>query len=254
VSWTYQYAAQTVSLLDYCTAVTVVDESGGGKVGADLDVAYMDGQRWVEKTYGPMIIPLKTILRYTDKNGLVNHTNGSAGHVYENLHALKLLFEAPGLKYLTRTDPHAGAVRAEFELAGEPVLGEMRHIFIWPLRVPSGSWQDASESSATGNPPTITTKGTRRIHDPVLVFPAAATISYTAGDGTKYEVSVSAGPTFPVTIQNVNGEWIATDNAGNDAWPYVDTTHPAVMRLDPASSISLTTTGTVTVKWRNRWA
>lgn len=134
MSWTYQYAAQTVSLLDYCTAVTVVDESGGGKVGADLDVAYMDGQRWVEKTYGPMIIPLKTILRYTDKNGLVNHTNGAAGHVYENLHALKLLFEAPGLKYLTRTDPHAGAVRAEFELAGEPVLGEMRHIFIWPLR------------------------------------------------------------------------------------------------------------------------
>lgn len=256
MSWTYDYEAQSVDLLDYCSSVSIPDESGGGLAGANTRVGFLDGERWEPKNYGPMTLQLKTILRYTNSSGAVTHTNGEAGHVYENLHNLKLLFGQPGLKYLTRDDPHAGAVRAAFELVGEPQVGEMRHIFYWPLRIPSGSWQSETQSSAgPGAPPTVNTSGNRRIHDPQIVFAAAGTFTYTNAAGKVYSITAAAGPTYPVTLSRSNGEWTSTDNASADAAPYLTVTQPDVLVLDPnTNSLSMTSSSNVTISWRNRWA
>src|SRR5690606_28358482 len=213
-----------------------------------------DGERWEAKTYAPLDIVLKTVLRWTNSSGNITHTDGAAGHIFQNLSELKLLFGQPGLKYLTRVAPDYGEVRAEFEMIGAPVLGEQRHVYYWPLRIPSGSWQDASVSTASGSPPSVTTKGNRRIHDPELVFAAAATFTYTAGDGTEYQVGVAAGPTLPVTISQANGAGTAGDDNSADASPYVTLTQPSVMVFDPDATLSLAATGSVTANWRNRWA
>lgn len=259
MSWDYQYVVGTstsdaVALTDYCTAVLIETEAGGGKTGTNLRVGYVDGERFEPKTYAPLDIVLKTVLRYTDKDGAVNHTDDEAGHVFQNLSELKLLLGSPGLKYLIRDTPDYGLVRAEFEMISPPIPGEQRHVFYWPLRIPSGSWQDAAASTATGTPPSVTTKGNRRIHDPQIVFSAAGTLSYTAGDGSAYSVTAAAGPTFPVTLTFNNGEWGAVDDAAADALPYITVSHPAVMVLDPDKSLSLSASAAVTVNWRNRWA
>lgn len=256
MSWTFDYEATTTDLLDYCTAVLITDEAGGGKRGSNLTVGFLDGERWEAKNYAPLDIVLKTVLRYTNSSGAVTHTDGAAGHVYENLHNLKLLFGQPGLKYLTRDAPDYGAVRAEFEMIAAPIQGEQRHVYYWPLRIPSGSWQSETQSSAgPGAPPTVNTLGNRRIHDPQIVFAAAGTFTYTNAAGKVYSITAAAGPTYPVTLAHSNGEWTATDNGAADAAPYLTVTQPDVLVLDPnTNSLSMTSTSNVTISWRDRWA
>lgn len=253
MSWTYSYQADTVDLLDYCDAVVVENEGGAGKRGANLAVGFLDGERWEAKTYGPLDIILKTTLKYTSAAGTITHADGGPGHAFENFSEMKKLLTQPGLKYLTRDAPDYGNVRAAFEMIGPPIEGESRLVWYWPLRVPSGSWQSATQETATGSPPTVTTGGNRRIHDPELVFSGAGSFTYTNDAGTEYPIAVASGPSFPVTLTNDNGEWIATDNASADASPYVTAEHPAVLVLDPDSSLSLAATVSTTLRWRNRW-
>lgn len=259
MTWLYDYEAGTstsdsVDLNNYCTDVLIEDESGGGKAGGNTVVGFLDGERSEPKTYAPLDVVLKTVLRYTNSAGAVTHLDDAAGHVFENLSELKLLFGQPGTKTLTRDAPDYGAVKAVFEMIAAPIMGEARHIFYWPLRIPSGSWQDEAESTATGNPPAVTTGGNRRIHDPEIVFSAAGSFTYTNTTGEVFAVTVASGPTFPVTVSQDNGEWTAVDNAAADAAQYVTATNPAVMMFDPDSVLSIVTTVSCTVNWRNRWA
>lgn len=255
MTWAYEYETQTEDLLDYCSGVTIEAEGGSGLVGGNIAVGFQDGERWEPKTYGPLTIPLKTVIRRRNRNGTVTHGNGEAGHFQQNFNTLKKLFGQPGLKYLLREDPDAGSIRAAFELLGEPQKGEERNVYYWHLRVPSGSWEDQSESSqGPGSPPSVTTGGTRRILDPTIVFAAAGTYTYTNGAGEEFKIIAAAGPTYPVTVSHDNGEWTAVDNASADAAPYVTCEHPAVMVYDPDSALSHTATSNVTISWRNRWA
>ena len=254
MSWVYSYQTDSVDLLDYCDAVVIENEGGSGKRGSNLAVGFLDGERWEPKNYGPLDLVLKTTLKYSNASGLITHVDGAAGHVFENLSEMKKLMTQPGLKYLTRTAPDYGSVRAAFEMIGPPLIPPAERIAVyWPLRVPSGSWQTVTQSTATGNPPAATTGGNRQISDPELVFSGAGTFTYTAGDGQVYQVSVATGPTFPVTLTNDNGEWVATATGGADAAPYVTAGHPAVLVLDPDSALSISTTVSVTLRWRNRW-
>jgi hypothetical protein len=252
MSWQYGYGVDAVDLLDIFDAVVVDDESGSGRQGGNQQVGFLDGERWEEKPYAPLDVTLKAVVSYTGPGGAVTHPDGPAGHFYANLAAMHRLFNGPGLKHLTRAAPDWGDVRAEFETL-TILRGEHRHVYYLVLRIPSGSWQSVAQQSATGNPPAITTGGTRRIHDPELEFPAAAAITVTDSAGVAHTVTVEGGPAFPVTVSLRNAEWTAIDDNGDDASQHVTTTQPWVMRFEANTTLDVATTGTVTARWRNRW-
>lgn len=258
MTWSYAVhnlaGTKIADLDDYCTAVTNLTEGqGGGKVGANVQVGFLDGERWEPKTQGAANIILSTVIRYTDEDGVVDHEDGKPGHFMENLAALHRLL-GQGRRYLYRTAPHAGSQRLLFESVTDPVTGDDKPEYRWVLRSLSGSWQSVTQQTATGNPPSVTTGGNRPIFDPEISLSAAGSFKYTNGEGEEFEIVVAAGPTFPVTLSLVNGEWQAKDNGGFDASQVVTVSHPAVMRFDPAASLSITTSTTCTVRWRNRWA
>lgn len=258
MSWDYSYALNgNLTLSDVCTAVRVEAEGGASFRDAGYQIPGRDGvQLDDEAPYGPLSLVLRTILRYTNSSGAVTHSDGEAGHVFENLSKIKAEFAGPGLATLTRTVPDIGDVRALCKLTGNPFQGSQKHIFHWPLTIPSGSWQDASESSDTGDPPTgVTTTGDRVIFDPRLSISAAGETEFTLGDGTVYTITAAAGPTYPVVVDV--GAGTAVDNAGADALGSITFTGDKSehwFRLHPNETASLTTDNAVTVYWRDRWA
>lgn len=253
MSWTYSYQADGSDLLDYCDAVVVENEGGAGKRGGNLTVGFLDGERWEPKNYAPLDLILKTTLKYTSAAGTITHVDGGPGHAFENFSEVKKLLTQAGLKYLTRTAPDYGSQRAAFEMIGPPIEGESRLVWYWPLRVPSGSWQTVTQATATGNPPSATTGGNRRIHDPELVFSGAGSFTYTNAAGEEFQIVAASGPTYPVTLVNSNGEWLVTASGGADASQYVTVENASVLVLDPDSALSISTTVSCTLRWRNRW-
>ena len=172
--------------------------------------------------------------------------------MFENLYKIQRELARPECIW-TRTFPHAGTLRAPVRLFGEPAPEQARHIYLFPLVIPTGSWQDNVESSESGDPPTVTTSGTRRIPDPVLIFSAAGTFGYTTSTGIEYEVEAESGPTYPVAI-DVGAGTIKDDN-GDDASEHVAFSRPRDwLQLEPDATLSLSADVSVTLKWRNRWA
>lgn len=250
--WNYAYKLNNLVLSTVATSVRVEVEGGGSFPDTGVRIPGRDGVHVdTETAYGPLILTLRTLLRYTSSTGTITHSDGAAGHVYENFSKIKKELAKPAV--LSRTAPHVGAVEARnVRLITDPVPSDIRIAFLWSLLVPEGTWRDSAESTATGTPPSVTTKGDRAIPDPVLIFSAAGEFEYTAGDGTEYTVTASSGPTYPVTI-DVGAGTVVDDNAA-DARSAVEFSHPSWMRLDPGSALSLTSTVETTLKWRNRWA
>lgn len=249
MAWSYAWTVNGTNLSNYCSAVVLEDEGGGGRDGINLRIPNKDGERSdTEQTFAGKTLPLRTILRYTGSAGTVTHSDGAAGHVYENLVNLKKLFAA-GLVTLGRTAPHIGAQTARCKLLTEPIVGEYRHIYIWPLRMRDGSWRSGSASTATGNPPTITVGGDRRVDDPVVTFSGAGSVTITDADGVVSVLTALAG-SFPLVVDC--GTQRVTQG-GSPAPGRITATQPWWLRMD-VGSVNIATTVSVTVDWYNRWA
>lgn len=247
--WSYQVETAAGSLIGnldtLCSAVFVANEGqGGGKKDSNLDVPQLSGERWEDKPEGPADITLVTVLKY----------GAGESKFMEDLDTLHSYLGHRRPRYLVRTNPKVGKQRARFERLVDPVEGADANVYVWVLRSLDGSWQDYNQSTATGNPPSVTTGGNRDIFDPEIEFSAAGTFKYTDSAGEEYEIKVDSGPAFPVTIRNIGGEWEAVDNNGAAADQYVTALHPAVMVFEYGSNLSITTTVACTVRWRNRRA
>jgi len=251
MAWDYDYRVGGTSLSDYCQAVTIPDESGGGLIGDNLHLPGTDGERVIDKTFGPSAFGLKTTLRYTNAGGTITHVDGAPGHVYENLSALKKIFRKQGPILLLRDMPHAGTVVGEVELMSEPVRGEADHVFIWPLKLLGGSWRGNSQNTATGNPPTITTSGDTRIDDFELEFSGVGTVSDIDLAGIAYSIESLAG-TFPLIVYM--GPNKRVEQGGSPDPGRVIIGHEAWFRMDPDASVVLTTDVSVTVRWYDKWS
>ena len=239
----------TLTLSDVATAAIVVDEYGASFNDSGYQIPGRDGiELDPQSPYGPRTITLKTALRYTNSSGTVTHTDGAAGHVYENLSLIQAELAGSGLVTLTRTVPHIGNQRALVKLLDNPRPADNRSVVLWVLTCPSGSWQDATETSEATS--SVTTSGNRRIFDPIIVFASATTITHTASDGTVSTITAAAGPTYPVTVDV--GARTIIDNAAADAFGSVTFDQPWWLRMDPDGAQSFT--GTATIKYRNRWA
>lgn len=255
-SWDYAYALNSnLDLDDVATATRIESEGGAGFLDPGVQIPGRDGLLMDDDApYGPVSLVLRTVLRYTNAAGAVTHGDGEAGHVFENLSKIKAELAGPGLATLTRTVPHIGNVRALVKLvAPGPFVGEQRHVYYWPLECPSGSWQTASESSSAGNPPTnAVTAGDRVVFDPRLSMTTAGTVTITPAYGTTYTIVAGTGPTYPITI-NVGANTVV-DAGTVDVMGDVTFNHEHWFRLDAAGSATITTPGSATVFWRNRWA
>lgn len=243
------------TLADVCTAVVNLNEGqGGAKSGGNTRPGYLDGERWEPKNRGPADIALQTHIRYTDEDGDVTHDDGEPGHFMENLSDLTEWLSSDVRRFLVRTAPHIGSQRLLFETVADPVEGVDKNVYVWVLRSLSGSWQSITEQSDSGDPPSVTTGGNRRIPDPEIEFSNGGMFTYTDDAGVASQISVNVGPTFPVIVRMVNGEWEAVDDNGADVGPSLATTQPWVMRFDANSELSISTTVSCVVRWRDRWA
>lgn len=259
--WPYGWQLGSLTLADVASGVRIQSEGGSAFADAPVRVPGLDGGRLDDAApLTPLDLALRTILRWTAADGSVTHADGEAGHIYENLSKVKAQLAGPGLATLKRTVPHIGTVRALCKLLAPPVPAEQRHIYLWFLTVPSGSWQDDTESNSgtASTTPSVTTGGDRRIHDPNIRFDAAGTLTHTRPDGVVETVEVTSGPTFPVTVHiagtDGSGWHYAEDNGGADVTGDVVFSHPWGLRFPPGTTLSLSADVNVVVYWRNRWA
>lgn len=250
-AWNYDYQVGAVNLADYCSAVIVDDEASSGLVGSNVRVPGVDGERRTSKSFGAKVLPLRTVLRWTNSSGAVTHANGEAGHIKENLSALKRLLGGANVVDLNRIDPHAGLVHANVELIGEPVRGESRQVYIWPLNMVEGSWYEDTLRTQAGTPPTVVTLGDRRVDILELEFAAAGTVTHTAVDGTVSTVQALAG-SFPLIV--FTGPNKRVTQGGSPAPGRIVPSQQWWMRLDGGVANSIASTSAVTFRWRNRWA
>jgi hypothetical protein len=252
MTWDYAHAINALDLLDVATFATIEDEVPSPYSDVGVQVPGRDGITFDnEAPFSPLVATLRVHLRWTDETGAVNHADGEAGHIYENLSLLKREINKPA-PVLTRTLPHMGAVRAIVKSNTPGFVGAQRHVYVFLLTVPSGSWQAATESSAVGNPPAVVTSGDRVIFDPIIIFSVASTVTVTNPDGSEYQITAAAGPTYPVTVDV--GAGTVLDNTGADVRGDVSFTELAWCRLQQASTVTVVTTASTTIKWRNRWA
>lgn len=253
MSWDYAHALNSLSLSDVATFATIEDETPSPYSDPGVSIPGRDGRQYdPEAPFSPLVVTLRVHLRWTSAAGTVTHADGEGGHIRENLSKVKAELNKPE-PVLTRTIEHVGDVRAVVKMNTPALVGAQRHVYIFPLTVPSGSWQDAAESSDSGNPPlAVTTTGDREISDPRLSISAAGATTVTLGDGTVYTITAAAGPTYPVVVDV--GAGTVLDNVGADAAGDVTFDHEHWFRLAANETATLTTDNTVTVFWRNRWA
>lgn len=252
MSWDYAHAINSLDLADVATFATIEDETPSPYNDPGVQIPGRDGRQYdAEAPFSPLVVTLRVHLRWTGAAGTVTHTDGEGGHVRENLSLIKKELNKPE-PVVSRTLEHIGDVRAVVKMNTPPIVGAQRHVYVFPLTVPAGSWQDATEDSATGNPPTATTGGDREIFDPRLTISAAGETEVTLSDGTVYTVTAAAGPTYPIVV-DVGAGTVLDDN-GDDAAGDVSFSHEHWLRLDADDDVSITTDNSVTLHWRNRWA
>lgn len=246
MAWSYTYTADGVDLSQHCQAVRVITEYGlASRSVTDFDFPGSHGVQYApNKLMGAGNVVLVTYLRETDGAGLVTHTDGSSGHIYENLSALKTVFnKTSSLVTLRRVAPHIGAMILEVESVEQPVAGQDRFEVIWTLRTPKPVWR----SEAIVNTASLTTGlfnpgGDAPVDDMVLTFTGAGSV---VNGGDKVEVTASCtvdvgaktvfvGPTpSPGLIRPNNERWL---------------------HLEGGTDNSLTVTGTVAMDHYPKWS
>ena len=111
----------------------------------------------------------------------------------ENLSALlALIHDMTGLVTIIGTTTHHGTIRAQVEMLDEPRPGQNPNIYLIPLHNPKGMWEDNSESSAAGNPPTVTTSGDMPV-SPAIDFAATGYLEHTDSNSVVSRVTAGSG-------------------------------------------------------------
>ncbi len=271
--WVYDYeagpsAGPFTNLLDFCDDVLTISEGDAPKRGGNIQIPYRDGEYSDPlKFRNGKVVLLDCMVSYTDLNGLVTHTDGAAGEVYQNLQDLKKLLGGDGAEVILRVDkPHMGALEAPVEYFGGIEAGGPRMRWIFPMRLLEGAWREQVASSDTEasissfpHAYTILTGGDTDIGDATITFTCIA-----AGDNPKLTIDtpgdvLSASGSFStsdVLIANLRTSTFTLNGVStavfrrNRAW---------YMRLpNDQAALGLTfdaDSGTWTVKidWNDRW-
>ena len=234
MAWT----ADGSALLDHATFVRQVNVGASSKRNTNLMFAYMDGEYSpAQKFYTGADVLLEV--------GVINSDDNTYYHLSQ---LQKMLGKSSGLVTLTQTDHvSAGTVSADVELLSDPRPTQDRFTYIFPLRNPEGSWY-GGVNTAFGTTPSITTGGDRPINDMIITFSAAGTASHVHAFGTSsLEWAGSGTAIVDVGAKTVvqGSSYVDADFVPSDPWWW---------RFAEASSISVSSSVSITVNWRNRFA
>lgn len=260
--WVYDYQAGPVGSLedlsDYCTFVRVLTEPSIGRRGKNPVVQYRHGESVSPRKYvRPAKVLLETGLRYTNASGVVTHTDGEAGHVFENLSHLKRIFG--GLQdqtvRLQRTVPHQGTVYLDVELLADAAMSQARHVFLWPLRAPHPFWIGAADTGNT--PPTLTVAGDAPIGDAVVKFTGTANGAKLTHDDSGAYIEIEGDlPTGGVVV-DIGAGTCERITGGADWSQYLNPSDEWMIELDPGVNgvtvSQVSGTPTVSVDWYTQW-
>lgn len=232
MSWT----ADGSALSDHTTFIRVLNEGARQSRQGNYDIPYR---------YGEFSDPDKY---YTGSDVLleVGLIHDSA---HEHLSELQKIFgKTSSHVVLQRTDHSAGTVRADVELLSDPRTTQNRFVYVFPLRRPDGVWEDASVTTASGTAPSITTSGDQPIGDPVITFSAPGTATLVTDWGTAVMGWAGTG----TAIVDCGARTVIKGGAHQDANFTID--QPWWFRFAPDTTVNLTSSVSVTVDYRNKWA
>jgi hypothetical protein len=211
MAWDYNEQIGGTPLTNYADMVRFVGEPIGGVRGKTLDVAYKHGayaagRHWAKAQF----VVLETLLRYTDSAGAITHTDGAAGHVYQNRSELARLMKqsANSIFTMTRVVPDYGTLRARFISLDEAApIGGTDHLFRWPLWNLDGGWEsnvldiNQNDTSLGASGTIVFTTGGNMETYPVF------TIDCTA-DGANPSLTLAAGSLDALTL---SASYVAAD-------------------------------------------
>lgn len=261
MAWNYNWQAgpsggSLTTLSTYCQSVRLLSEGpGSGLRGLNVSIPYLHGTRAIDhKFYGESTLLLEVVLRYTNGSGAVVHSDGAAGHVYENLSEVKrLLTGQRGLATLQRTTPDWGTVSVDVEQIGLVYPSQNRFTFVFPLNAPTPFWQSTSQSSQNPSSP-ITPNGDGPIDNMWVEFSGGSNASLThSASGAQLSLSGSTpGGGIRIYVGEGRAEYIS---GGADATSLVSANRSYWMEMVAGASNAFTVGGgtTATVKWYDRW-
>jgi hypothetical protein len=224
--WDYDYlvaplgSTPTTALLDYATDVRIPEEKRARKRGRNRTIAWQQGERSTQpKLYRALDFELQILLAYTNSAGIVTHTDGAPGHVYENYLEIKRLLSGDILNgsqvTLRRTLPHAGIVDIDFEVLDEirPDSGT-RFRMVAFCRAAFPFMRSATQTVETETGKTTTTEtievivgGNEEIPNAVIVFApdtqdvSNLRITHTpSGRFLQYSGIITAGDTVTIDV------------------------------------------------------
>lgn len=235
MAWT----ADGSALADHTDFVRVVNEGGIGKRGRNRVIPgrfglYSDP----EKYWGESEILLEVGITHSDDDAVT--------HLFE---VQKMLGASSGLVTLKRTDHSAGTVEADVELLSNPRPTQNRFTYLFPLRNPSGFWQDTAVTTVSGASPTINTAGNRPIGDSVITFSGPGTATLINAWGT-CAMEYSGTGTAIVdngarTVTKAGGAQDANFTVDQKWWFWLP---------EATSGVGLTATVSITVDFQNKHA
>lgn len=159
---------------------------------------------------------------------------------------------AQDLVTVSQADPHRGNIQARVELLTDPVSTQNEFVYMFGLRNPSGFWEDVTESSQSGSPPTITTGGDRPIDDMVITFSGPGFLEHTDDLGVVSRITIDSDAGAGTYVVDVGAATVLEGSTPRDE--FLTVTQPWWMKFQPASAQSFTADVSVTVDWRNKWS
>jgi len=238
MGWDYDITADGADLIDYCERVVVVTEGMANREDSDFKLPGLEGEvTFPNKLWDSGNVILVTFLRYTDPDGVITHTDGSAGHIYENISALKAIFGKNGLVDLRRTAPDYGENRMDVELIQGPNEGQWPGHQIWILKAPKPFWRGLTPVVISGSG-SVTPAGDAPIDDMVIEFDGNGRVTI---DGEWVEIVGSSGANIMV---DCGARTILQSAVHRDRWfnPFSD----RWLRLHGGQASTVTFAGSVT--------
>lgn len=258
MGWDYDWRAgpkgASLTALDlYANMIRQVGDIDSGLRGQDPIIQYAHGSRYVRKWSAAKELMLEVAVRDTNSSGTVTHTDGRAGHVYENLAAIRgLLAGNQGSQAtLQQTAPDWGTVQLDVQQLSPSMPTQNRFVFGFLLYAADPFWRSTTQGSSTGNPAV----GGNAPAYPIIEFTVAGTNAKVVHDDSGASIQIDG--TLPAGGVEVDclSQTCTKISDGSDYSANLTLNRAWWMILDPDKTNTLTRSGggTQTVKWNDRW-
>jgi hypothetical protein len=221
--------------------------ASGSQRGKNLLIPFRDGEHSKPLKWNtPTTVVLQVQLLHTPNTHL-EYLSG----------LLAALSDPLNLVTLGATGTFHGAVQAKVELMAEPTMSPADpSVWTFRLRNPKGVWEDVTATTNAGNPPAITTTGDRPVDDMEMTFThvnaTASYLEHTDSNSVVSRVTIDSGAATGSYVVDCGARTVLVGATANDA--YLTVTQPWWMRFEPNLAQSFTSSVSVSVVWRNKWA